>query len=288
MKLSVMYRGPLGSCNYGCKYCPFAKRTDGRERFTRRLQELQTVSWNVLFTPWGEALIRRWYQTSLTELCQVAQIDSVCIQTNLSCSLDWISKCDVEKLALWATYHPTETTSARFVEKVRRVHEDKVRVSVGMVAIPEFLSEAQRLRAILPPDVCMWLNAQLPRSRAYTDDEIQDFTAIDPQFPLTLRKHRSRGRFCRAGESSFTVDGEGMMRRCHFVDHAIGNFYDDNWFSSLQPRTCPNRFCHCYLGISQLESETLTEVYTDNILERQMKKNAFGGGNRRTSSRESR
>ncbi|MEN8446791.1 MAG: radical SAM protein, partial [Cyanobacteria bacterium J06555_13] len=26
MNLSILYRGPLLSCNYGCEYCPFAKR----------------------------------------------------------------------------------------------------------------------------------------------------------------------------------------------------------------------------------------------------------------------
>jgi DNA-binding CsgD family transcriptional regulator len=35
MKLDILYRGPLASCNYGCEYCPFAKRKDTREE--RRL-----------------------------------------------------------------------------------------------------------------------------------------------------------------------------------------------------------------------------------------------------------
>jgi len=28
MNLSILYRGPLSSCNYACGYCPFAKRTE--------------------------------------------------------------------------------------------------------------------------------------------------------------------------------------------------------------------------------------------------------------------
>ena len=28
MNLSILYRGPLASCNYDCPYCPFAKRRD--------------------------------------------------------------------------------------------------------------------------------------------------------------------------------------------------------------------------------------------------------------------
>nr|WP_277874821.1 hypothetical protein [Leptolyngbya sp. FACHB-16] len=26
MHLTILYRGSLVSCNYGCEYCPFAKR----------------------------------------------------------------------------------------------------------------------------------------------------------------------------------------------------------------------------------------------------------------------
>jgi hypothetical protein len=30
--LTVLYRGPLSSCNYGCEYCPFAKRHETKEQ----------------------------------------------------------------------------------------------------------------------------------------------------------------------------------------------------------------------------------------------------------------
>ena len=32
MDLTILYRGPLASCNYDCPYCPFAKRRDSREQ----------------------------------------------------------------------------------------------------------------------------------------------------------------------------------------------------------------------------------------------------------------
>ena len=31
MELSILYRGPLASCDYDCGYCPFAKRRDSPE-----------------------------------------------------------------------------------------------------------------------------------------------------------------------------------------------------------------------------------------------------------------
>ena len=68
LTLSILYRGPLASCNYGCGYCPFAKRHDTREALARDYAALaRFIDWiearpadrfKVLFTPWGEALIR--------------------------------------------------------------------------------------------------------------------------------------------------------------------------------------------------------------------------------------
>ncbi|MGE3807331.1 MAG: radical SAM protein, partial [Gemmataceae bacterium] len=76
--LSILYRGPLSSCNYGCDYCPFAKRQEtATELKIDRLALERFVDWvdgqggkqiGILFTPWGEALTRRWYQRALARL----------------------------------------------------------------------------------------------------------------------------------------------------------------------------------------------------------------------------
>ena len=92
--LRILYRGPLSSCNYDCHYCPFAKRHETAEELRRDREALERfVTWaadqndlklSILFTPWGEALTRRWYQQALSELSQLPQIEKVAIQTNLS------------------------------------------------------------------------------------------------------------------------------------------------------------------------------------------------------------
>ena len=78
MNLSVLYRGQLSSCNYSCSYCPFAKRTESKARLTEDRRGLAAFvnwiavqtqhHWKVLFTPWGEALVRTWYQGALARL----------------------------------------------------------------------------------------------------------------------------------------------------------------------------------------------------------------------------
>src|SRR5688572_9654231 len=127
MNLSILYRGPLSSCNYGCEYCPFAKHLETRAEHEadRRALE-QFVGWvhqrkddqiSILFTPWGEALIRRRHQQAFIDLSIMPHVLNVAIQTNLSCKLDWVEQCDKSRVALWATYHPGEVSRQRFFAK---------------------------------------------------------------------------------------------------------------------------------------------------------------------------
>src|SRR4051812_22159940 len=115
MHYLILYRGALSSCNYGCGYCPFAKRSETKAELSRDRMGLQRfVDWvarqrdcevSVFFTPWGEALIRPWYQEALVRLSTLPRVRKAAIQTNLSCSLDWLGGCDLKKLGLWCSYH---------------------------------------------------------------------------------------------------------------------------------------------------------------------------------------
>lgn len=278
MNFSVLYRGQLSSCNYSCSYCPFAKRMESKSRLEKDRSGLADFAtwiaaqtqhrWKVLFTPWGEALVRRWYRATIAELTHYEHLDTVAVQTNLSCSLNWLRDCRVDRLALWATYHPSEVTADTFLNQVQRLRTAGARVSVGMVGVPDSLAEARSMRQQLPPDVYLWINAQQPRRRPYTPDELAGFTSIDPQFALTARRQPSLGGPCRTGEVSFTVDGTGSMRRCHFVNDIIGSIHDSSWEESLRPRPCPNRFCDCFLGKAQLQAEDLFPFFGESILER--------------------
>lgn len=262
MNLSVLYRGPLSSCNYSCGYCPFSKRTEPRPRLQRDQESLQRFvdwigrqtehRWHVLFTPWGEALVRRWYQQAVSQLSHCDHVDQVAIQTNLSCRLDWLDDCRADRVALWATFHPSECSGDRFVQQVQRALYRGVFVSAGAVAIPEHRGDLEQLRRCLPNQVRLWLNAQQPRPRPYEVDEKEFFSRIDSDFELTLRRWRSQGKSCLAGETVFTVDGDGDMRRCHFVSDVIGNIHSPAWMDALSPRACTRRYCDCYLGIAQL------------------------------------
>jgi hypothetical protein len=94
------------------------------------------------------------------------------------------------------------------------------------------------------------------------------FAAIDPLFSYNARAHPSRGHACRAGESVFSVDGAGEMRRCHFIAERIGNLYADDWETALAPRPCTNERCGCHIGYVHLEYLELDKVFGAGILER--------------------
>lgn len=278
MKYHVLYRGLLSSCNYGCNYCPFAKRAENhadlegdRQALGRFLDWIAAQShcrFGVLFTPWGEALIRRWYQQALVALTHWPHVDCAAIQTNLSCGLEWIKECDLTRLALWATFHPTEVRLETFVARVRQLHLAGVRLSVGAVGLHEHSDAIARLRRQLPSEIYMWINAYKRLPNYYTQEQADRLTALDPFFPINNQRHASFGELCGAGETSFAVDGDGTMRRCHFVDKPLGSIHAADWESALGPRVCPNATCGCHIGYVHLQHLGLERIYGDGILER--------------------
>ncbi len=275
-RLDILYRGPLASCNYGCEYCPFAKRKDSREqlatdraqweRFVERVASLSDVQTGVLVTPWGEALIRRWYQEGMARLSKLSHVTRVAAQTNLSGSLDWIGEANPERLALWCTYHPEWTSLEDFLAQTAKLDVAGVQYSVGVVGQHAYAEAARALRAALPESTYLWINAV--KALAYTDDEIAAWTAIDPLFRINLQRWPSLGAACGAGERAITVDGDGTMRRCHFIKDAIGNFYDAGWRDALVPRPCTNVDCHCHIGYVHLDYLELGKVFATGLLER--------------------
>ncbi len=276
MDLTILYRGPLASCDYDCPYCPFAKRSDSREQLRADRDCLERFAdWaadqtgdrlSVLFTPWGEGLVRSWYRRTLAELSHLPHIRRVAIQTNLSCRTDWLADADLESLALWCTYHPGQTPYDRFLIKCRDLAQRRVRFSVGIVGLPEHREQAQRLRADLPEHVYLWVNAA--EGYTYDDAEAERWTTLDPLFPYSRHPHASAGLPCRTGDTVMSVDGDGTVRRCHFVRAELGNLYDGSYRAALRPRPCPLTTCDCHIGYVHLETLPLYDAFAGGVLER--------------------
>lgn len=274
---SILYRGPLSSCNYSCSYCPFAKTINTRAELEEDARKLgRFVDWvsgrpetiGILFTPWGEALIHPHYQAAIQRLSHLPNVGRVAIQTNLSCKLEWITGCNLATMAFWATFHPGEVRREVFVKKCRALAASGVRFSVGVVGLKNHFDDIERLRFELPEHVYLWVNASKREPNYYSPEDIARLEAVDPLFDWNLAAHPSEGQICRAGHTVFTVDGDGFVRRCHFVKTVLGNIYESGFESALRERRCPNASCGCHIGYVHLRSLPLYGLFGDGVLER--------------------
>jgi MoaA/NifB/PqqE/SkfB family radical SAM enzyme len=273
----LYYRGSLSSCNYACPYCPFAKTRHSRQQLQQDRQELSRFSnWveaysqplSILFTPWGEGLIHAHYRQALVRLSQLPQIQQVCIQTNLSAPLHDLAQADPSRLALWTTYHPDQVPLQKFLGQCQQLSSMSIPYSVGVVGLKEHFAAIEELRQSLPPQVYLWINAYKRQPDYYQGNDIERLQKIDPWFFLNLPRYRSLGQDCQAGRNHFTVDGDGQIRRCHFVDQPLANLYQDPPQAWLEPSPCPQATCGCYIGYIHQEKLALQTLYGRNLLAR--------------------
>lgn len=280
-EVSILYRGPLSSCNYDCHYCPFAKRHENADELQADRNALERfVEWairytngrlSLFFTPWGEALTRRWYHHAIQRLSRLTSIQKVAVQTNLSSPVDWLSECDVTKLGFWCTYHPSQVSRSEFLSRCEQLRKNGVTHSVGMVAIPDDYDEIEAMREELPSGTYLWLNAfdtGNGRKYRYNDLELSRLVRIDPWFETNTIDHVSLGQICRAGSSVFSVNGDGEVRRCHFVEECLGNIYQSDWVFPAKELSCPNQTCGCHIGYIHMPHLQQSRIYGRGLLER--------------------
>ena len=274
---NILYRGSLSSCNYDCHYCPFAKTTNTVPELRQDEAELRRfVEWvraqstrvGILFTPWGEALVHRYYRCALVELSHLPNVYRISIQTNLSAPIDDLLNCNRSSLALWTTFHPSQIPMERFVRRCHELDAAKIDYSVGVVGLKENIAALKQLRRTLRPEVYLWVNAYKREPGYYLETELAQFEAVDPLFSWNNVEYPSHGKPCSAGATSFSVDGGGNVRRCHFVKDVIGNIYSPTFPECLKPRLCTAKTCGCYIGYIHRTDLPVPQLYGDGLLAR--------------------
>jgi hypothetical protein len=65
-----------------------------------------------------------------------------------------------------------------------------------------------------------------------------------------------------------SVNGDGTVRRCHFIPTELGNLYDGSFREAPRPRPCPAAACDCHIGYVHLEPVGLYDVFAGEFLER--------------------
>lgn len=280
MQATIYYRGKLSSCNYSCPYCPFSKTVDSKETLMQDRQQLeQFMEWvrqqeshghqlSIFFNPYGEALVHAWYREAMIELSHMSHITKVAIQTNLSVKLDWTAQLNPAKVSFWATYHPGQVREDRFVAQGMVLYKQGIVFSAGTVGLREAFPAIHRLRAKLPEDVYVWVNAFKDRPRYYSEAEVEELSGIDPYFRDNLQDYDSLGQACRAGEDVFYVQGSGMVKRCYQDKRVIGHLYRHSLEQLSQERPCQMKKCGCYIGYIHMKDQPFASRYGERLLER--------------------
>ena len=191
-----------------------------------------------------------------------------CPCTGALCRLEWTERCDRSKLGIWETYPPGEISRESFLAKCREAEARGVRFSVGVVGMQEHIAEIKAMRNELPAHIYLWVNAYKRVHDYYSAADLRTLEAIDSLFPINNQHHASKGRVCHIGERVITVDGNGVIRRCHFIKAPIGNIYQLGLEKALYTRPCSTETCGCHIGYVHLESLQLDAVFGNGILER--------------------
>jgi sulfatase maturation enzyme AslB (radical SAM superfamily) len=273
----IFYRGKLDSCNYTCSYCPFSKNKISKSNLMEDEVALKNfLSWvcsrsesmHVMITPWGEAAVYDYYQRALIELSQRNHVKTAAIQTNLSGSIAWVGEADLSRLALWVTWHPDQIPFDKFHAKARQLLDLGVRYSVGVVALPEFVESAKKLREMLPKQIYVWMNAAKEQCINYGPNLLAEIGNVDPLFRLNLNNYPSKNLPCSAGRSSLLIDATGNVQRCHLVNESLGNIYQMDLQDILRvdDTCCPNEVCDCYLGHINFKKALFEDKFGDNVI----------------------
>ncbi|WP_342564554.1 STM4011 family radical SAM protein [Paenibacillus sp. FSL R7-0345] len=280
MNAVLYYRGALTSCNYDCPYCPFGKTRDSAATLAKDREGVEAfVRWaaeqgeaghrlSIFFNPYGEGLIHRWYRDALVTLSRLPHVDKVAIQTNLSANLAFLPELNPAKASFWATYHPGQVSEDKFLAQCMAVHRQGVPLSVGSVGIRSAFPAIASLRAALPDEVYLWVNAYKDKPDYYTPEDLAFLSGIDPHFRINAADYDSLGRSCNAGKHVFYVQGAGTVKRCYKDRGVIGNLYRDGLEGLAAERSCRMKVCDCYIGYIHMPELQLEQVYGRGLLER--------------------
>lgn len=211
--------------------------------------------WSVgalMVVPYGEALIHGWYWQGMGRLAARDGLDCVGAQTNLSFPVKQSLReyqnagGQMEKLRLWATFHPEMTDVQTFAGKCRELQDMGILICAGAVGVPENMDVIGRLGQLLPDGVYLWVNRMDGMRRCYTEEEILRFRQVDPFFDRELMSAEADGRQC---EGRLFVESDGRMRACNIGGDLGKNWYDRDWKEAFSgPLKCARKRCSCYLA----------------------------------------
>lgn len=281
MHYTLFYRSYIRGCNYSCYYCPFSKEIISKEilkkdkdylfRFLKHIRD-DNKKYNLFFAPRGEILNHDYYRDALAGASHYSNIGEIVIQTNLSSSIEWIRTADLNKLILWATYHPSQVSKKDFFSQVKILMENKVRFTVGSVGVKRYFKELQemheQLQTLGKDKPYFWINAFKDQKNYYSKEDIEFLKSIDPLFEINLRNYISKDVECLSGYGSFFIEYNGMIHRCWQDKKRLGNILTTDLDEIKSKKRCTKDSCTCFIGYNQIKELQLKNIYKNSLIGR--------------------
>ena len=210
----------------------------------------------LMVVPYGEAMIHSWYWEGLAYLSAHAELEAVGIQTNLSFSISDFLDCFenlggvLEKLRLWATFHPEMTSVSEFSAKCKILAKKDVQICAGSVGVPENLNLLRALKQELQSSdesgqgIYLWVNKMDGLGRSYTQKERAAFVEIDPYFERELVPVSANAALC---QGRLFVVASGKMRTCN-ISPTLSTGKCLEALEAFPNPECSRKQCSCYLA----------------------------------------
>lgn len=271
-RLNVRFFTDYNVCNYACEYCISGQSDpdDPRVLANWRGENYQPIidalmrlphALNVRLGVGGEFFLNPKLIDGARALSHSANVVAVNLITNLSFPLKhyrkWFSDFDRSKIALVASYHPTQIRDRDEWRATARALAREVDFSVCTVAHPDIIAElaeaipsmrAEGLSVFVQPFLG-WLDGVF-----YPDAYSEEQRAV--LRPLFYSRHDwsyllegKRPGLCHAGHTSIYVDMTGVVRICGMEiqgPQPIGNLLTGEPLRLYDgPRPCTAAQCRC-------------------------------------------
>lgn len=257
-------------CNYSCSYCisghgnnDWIPREPDLENYMPIIQRIVELPYkiNIRIGVSGEFFLSKKLIEGARYLSNQENIESVNLISNLSFSEKQYEKCfegfDMNKVAMVASYHPTEVKDKEKWLKTAIWMNNKIKLSICLIVHPQILPSITKIKNIFNDNgiqvflqgfIGIFNGKEYPQS--YTQEELEIikknvYSRHDYEF-LVLRK---KPKLCNAGHKSIYIDMLGRVLICggRIVDvEPLGNILKDKDLKLYdRPKLCTAEDCLC-------------------------------------------
>lgn len=261
-KLLVLWQfnGRYAHCNYSCPYCYVATSVNKGMHFNYDMEtwekafERHFQNQNVVFYfSYGEPMMAGNIFYEALEMIGRHPLWEVRMTSNVSLPMERLMNTRVAKegrLSINASFHPTQITIDKFLEKCDEIRAHGMEPSIIYVMYPKQIDDLERYIAIFRKKGYrvhirafrgLYKGKKYPQ--AYTKEQwIKTAKYMDRgNFKYQLHAVNGLGRMSMLGMSHILVDNYGKIEMCdsYVGDRHYGNIFDEKIYLDVKPYPFP-------------------------------------------------